>query len=172
MVGAVVLLVISIILCFSLVILVGPPYLPTLKPQVKAALDLLELKPGQTMIELGCGDGVVLIAAAQRGWKAIGIELNPLLVIWCKFRTWRYRNQVTVIWGDYWNLRNWPAAEGIFGFVLPRFMTKLDEYILEWQKQRLLITSKKTPVKLASFAFKIPNKKIAREQAGVFLYKY
>ena len=166
-------IVLAVILCFGLVLVVGPPYLPTLKPQVMAALDLLDLEPGETLIELGCGDGVVLVAAAKRGWKVVGIELNPLLVMVCKLRTWRYRKQVTVRWGNYWNLDLWPPAEGIFGFVLPRLMKKLDERIMMWQVLGDAKAQKhKKHVKLASFAFAIPGKKVVREQAGVFLYQY
>ncbi len=152
-----------VILCFSLVVFVGPPYLPTLTPQVKAALDMLDLKPGQTMLELGCGDGKVLVAAAERGWHVVGIELNPLLVLVCKVRTWRYRKQVKVVMGNYWNTRLWGKADGIFGFVLPKYMTKLDKLIEGWRKG---------PIDLASFAFKIPGKKIDSEADGVFLYRY
>jgi len=155
--------VIAVILCFSLVVLVGPPYLPTLSPQVKTALDMLDLKPGQTMLELGCGDGKVLVAAAQRDWKVTGIELNPLLVMVCKLRTWRYRHLVTVRWGNYWNTQLWGQADGIFGFVLPRYMVKLDKLITTWHTH---------PVRLASFAFTIPNKPVALERNGVFLYRY
>lgn len=159
-----VLAIILVVLCFSFVVLVGPPYVPTLTPQVKAALDLLDLKPGQTMLELGCGDGKMMIAAAQRGWKVTGIELNPILVVVCKLRTWRYRKQVTVKMGNYWNTRLWGQADGIFGFVLPKYMTKLDHLIDQWRGPK--------PTRLASFAFKIPNKKISEERNGVFLYVY
>jgi hypothetical protein len=65
-----------VLVCFGLVLIVGAPYLPTLTPQVEAALDMLDLKPGQTMLELGCGDGKVLIAAAKRGWHCVGYELK------------------------------------------------------------------------------------------------
>jgi SAM-dependent methyltransferase len=157
-------IVLLVIVCFSGVVFIGPPYLPTLSPQVKTALDLLHLKPGQTMLELGCGDGKVLIAAAQRGWKVTGIELNPILVVVCKLRTWRYRRLVTVRWGNYWDIRLWGQADGIFGFVLPKYMSKLDKLIEAWRDGRA--------VSLASFAFKIPDKPIDREQKGVFLYRY
>lgn len=165
---------VAVLLCFGAVLVVGPPYLPTLKPQVAAALDLLDLQPGQTLIELGCGDGVVLVAAAQRGWHVVGIELNPLLVLVCKLRTWRYRKQVRVVWGNYWNLQAWPPAEGIFGFVLPRLMSKLDTSIMEWLQQRQTASQDKKPpaVKLASFAFAIPCKAALKERDGVFLYEY
>jgi SAM-dependent methyltransferase len=154
---------IALVASFSFVIFVGPPYLPTLTPQVTAALDLIDLKPGQTMLELGCGDGKVLIAAAQRGWKVTGIELNPILVVVCKLRTWRYRKLVTVRMGNYWNVGLWGEADGIFGFVLPKYMAKLDNLISTWHKH---------PVRLASFAFSIPGKTISRQHKGVYLYLY
>lgn len=156
--------VMAVIASFSFVVFVGPPYLPTLAPQVKSALDMLKLKPGQTMLELGCGDGKVLVAAAQRGWKVTGIELNPILVLVCKLRTWRYRHLVTVRWGNYWDTKLWGEADAIFGFVLPKYMSKLDKIIESWRSGG--------EVTLASFAFKIPDKAIAQEDRGVFLYEY
>lgn len=158
------LLIVAVMLSFSLVVFVGPPYLPTLTPQVKTALDMLDLKPGQTILELGCGDGKVLVAAARRGCKVTGIELNPILVVVCRLRTWRYRQLVTVRWGNYWNLRLWGDADAVFGFVLPRYMAKLDRMIETWRGGK--------PVRLASFAFRIPGRTINKEQNGVFLYLY
>ena len=151
-----------VVLCFGLVVFVGPPYLPTLSPQVKLALDMLDLKKGETMLELGCGDGKVLVAAAKRGWNVVGYELNPLLVVVCWLRTRRYRKQVRIVWGNFW-LKEWPQADSIFGFVLPKYMRKLDKKVIQWHQK---------PLKLASFAFAIPGKKPTREENSVFLYEY
>lgn len=158
-----------LILCFGLVVLIGPPYLPTLNRQMDAALDMLDLKPGQTMIELGSGDGRVLVAAAKRGWKVTGIELNPILAAVCWLRTIRYRKLVKVRLGNYWDLRLWGEADAIFGFVLPKYMSKLDKLIERWRQPA---GKEPKPVRLASFAFKIPGKPISREDKGVFLYEY
>jgi precorrin-6B methylase 2 len=74
-------LLLIIILAFQFVVLfLGAPYVPTLHKQREIALDLLKLKPGQTLIDLGCGDGAMLIEAAKRGIKVVGYEINPLLV--------------------------------------------------------------------------------------------
>lgn len=151
-----------LILSFSFVLLYGAPYLPTLRPQVKTALDLLDLKPGQTMLELGCGDGKVLIAAAERGIRSIGYELNPILAAWAWLRTRRYRRLVRIVWGNYWT-QPWPPCEGIFAFLLPRFMSKLDKKVVQQTSQ---------PVKLVSFAFQIPGRRASRQVAGVFRYDY
>jgi SAM-dependent methyltransferase len=151
-----------VILCFGLVVLFGPPYLPTLAPQVASALDMIKLQPGQTLLELGCGDGKVLVAAAERGLHVVGYELNPLLALLAWLRTRRYHSQVQVIWGDHWH-KTWPPADGIFTFLLGRQMQRLDDAIENWRDK---------PVKLASFAFEIPDKKPAQQQNGVFLYAY
>lgn len=148
--------------CFFLVVLFGAPYLPTLSHQKETALDMLDLKPGQTLLELGSGDGRVLLAAAKRGINSVGIELNPVLVVFSFFLTLRYRKNVRIIWGNFWRVK-WPAADGIFVFLLDKYMTRLDKKIEMTQKK---------PMKLASFAFKIPDKKITKEKNSIYLYKY
>ncbi len=156
--------VIIVILCFGFVLLFGAPYVPTLSNQAKIAMDLIDLKPGQTLLELGCGDGKILIAAAQRGWNAVGIELNPILVAVCWLRTWRYRKQVRVVWGNLWQSEKWPKTDGIFVFILQKHMSKLDNIITQWPRK---------PVKLVSFAFTVPHKKPLRsDRRGVYLYEY
>ncbi len=147
---------------FGFVVLFGAPYLPTLKKQTETALDLLALRPGQTLLELGCGDGRVLKAAARRGLKSVGYELNPLLVIIARLNTLRYRKQVTIIWGNYWT-QAWPPVDGIFVFLLNKYMLKLDNKITQAYQR---------PVKLVSFAFKIPHKTVAQKKAGLYLYTY
>ena len=101
-----------IALVVALPIFFGPPYVPTLTPNMRGALDLLDLEPGQTMLDLGCGDGKVLLAAAERGWQAVGIEISPVLVMVARLRTWKYRKLVRVLWGNYFQ-RTWPQADGI-----------------------------------------------------------
>jgi hypothetical protein len=157
-----VLVLVVFAILFGCVVFVGPPYLPTMRKQTDAALDLLDLKPGQTMLELGSGDGRVMLAAAKRGWKAVGIELNPLLVLFSVLVTWRYRKQVRVIWGSYWD-KPWPRSDAIFTFMLAKYMGRLDSRIEKWRPG---------PIRLASFAFQIPNRQPLREAAGVYLYEY
>jgi SAM-dependent methyltransferase len=44
---------------------------------VDKMLEMASLKPGETLYDLGCGDGRILIAAAQRyKVKAVGIEIS------------------------------------------------------------------------------------------------
>lgn len=152
----------GLILLFGFVVLFGAPYLPTLSRQQTAAFEMLDLKPGQTLIELGSGDGRVLRGAAQRGLGAIGYELNPVLVIISRLVTWKYRKQVRIVWGDFWR-EDWPAADAIFTFLLDRYMPELDKKITQYKHK---------PVKLLSYAFKVPKKKIVQHRQGLYLYEY
>lgn len=151
-----------VILCFGFVLLFGAPYLPTMSKQIDTAFQLAKLKTGQTIIELGSGDGRVAIAAAKRGANVIAYELNPLLVIFSKLRCFRYRKNIKIIWANFWNV-DLPDADIIFTFLLPKYMTKLDKKLSEYKHK---------PVMFASYAFEIPKKKPFAKKNGVFLYKY
>ncbi|MEI7682994.1 MAG: methyltransferase domain-containing protein [Candidatus Saccharibacteria bacterium] len=156
---------IILVLIFGFVVAFGAPYLPTLKKQTDEALDLLNLKPSQTILELGCGDGRVMKAAAKRGLMVVGYELNPVLALIAWLNTLKYRSQVKVVCGNFWR-QPWPEADGIFVFLLDKYMEKLDQSIV--QKR----AGQKKPIRLVSFTFKIPNRKPDGRHQGLLLYKY
>lgn len=147
-------------LCFGGVLLVGAPYLPALTPQVNTALKLLDLQPGQTLFEIGSGDGKVLLAAAKQGIRVQGIEFNPLLVVVSMWRTRKYRDLVTISWGNVWQ-KELPLTDGIYIFGLDKVVEKLHTKIVQ--------NSTKT-VRVASVGFAIQSAKLEREENGVFLY--
>jgi len=151
-----------LVVAFGLVIFIGAPYMPTLKKSGQQALELLDLKPGQTLIDLGSGDGAMLKLAAEAGLNAVGYELNPFLVLISKVRTLRYGRQVRVHWGNFWQA-DVSKVDGIFVFLHDIYMERLDQKL----KKEL---PKGTP--LASHAFKIPGKKSLKKTGAVYLYKY
>ncbi|MCY4508427.1 MAG: class I SAM-dependent methyltransferase [Acidobacteria bacterium] len=50
------------------------PYGPTPMPAVEGALNGLQIGPGSVLVDIGSGDGRVVVAAAERGARAIGID--------------------------------------------------------------------------------------------------
>jgi SAM-dependent methyltransferase len=151
-----------IVLAYGVVVLFGAPYLPTMSADRKNALDLLDLKKGQLLIDLGSGDGGLLVEAGKRGLRAIGYEINPFLLIVSWARTVRFGRRVKVRWGNFWRA-DISEADGIFVFLLDRFMSKLDRKITKEAKRH---------VKLVSHAFKIPGRRPAAKKGALFLYKY
>jgi cyclopropane fatty-acyl-phospholipid synthase-like methyltransferase len=54
------------------------PYVPTPPEVVEAMLKLAGVKKTDTVIDLGCGDGRIVVAAAQKfGARAMGFDLDP-----------------------------------------------------------------------------------------------
>ena len=57
------------------------PYVPTPQVVVNRMLELAKVKPGETVIDLGSGDGRIMITAAQEyGARGFGVEIDPYLV--------------------------------------------------------------------------------------------
>jgi SAM-dependent methyltransferase len=56
------------------------PYVPTPHDVVASMLDVTNVGPGDYVIDLGSGDGRIVIAAAERGALGHGIDLNPVRV--------------------------------------------------------------------------------------------
>lgn len=78
-------------------LLVSPPKV------VEKILELAELQPGETLYDLGAGDGRIVIRAAREyGVRAIGIESHPDLVEYArgKIRDLRLENFCQVLTGD------------------------------------------------------------------------
>jgi hypothetical protein len=55
-------------------------WVPTPQPLVDKMLDMAKVTPRDYLIDLGSGDGRIVIAAAKRGVRAHGIEYNPDMV--------------------------------------------------------------------------------------------
>ncbi|MBV9158508.1 MAG: class I SAM-dependent methyltransferase [Acidobacteriaceae bacterium] len=71
---------------------------------VDKMLEMASLKPGETLYDLGCGDGRILIAAAQRyRVKAVGIEISNDLARTAaeKVKKAGLENAIKVVHGDF-----------------------------------------------------------------------
>ena len=54
------------------------PFVPTPRPIVRRMLEVAGTRPGERLIDLGAGDGRIVVAAAREfGAKALGVELHP-----------------------------------------------------------------------------------------------
>ena len=55
-------------------------WVPTHESLVEAMLDMAGVTPSDYVMDLGSGDGRIVIAAAKRGARAVGFEYNPDMV--------------------------------------------------------------------------------------------
>jgi cyclopropane fatty-acyl-phospholipid synthase-like methyltransferase len=79
------------------------PYLPSPVSVVDAALDLAKFKPNEVFVDLGCGDGTVLIRAVERfGIFSVGLEIDGKLVkiAQMKAKASGLRNLIEIVHAD------------------------------------------------------------------------
>jgi len=158
-VSVIIVTIVVILLCG--IVLFGAPFLPTKRAQIATALNLLDLRKGQLLYDLGAGDGRVALAAAKKGLRVVGYEMNILLVILARLKTRKYKSLVSIRLQSYWSA-DFRACDGVYTFSSSRYMKRLDKKL----------SGAKKSIKLASFAFEIPNKKCLKHSNGVFLYQY
>jgi len=80
------------------------PYVGSPEHAIDRMLELAALKPGETLYDLGCGDGRILIAAAARyKIKAVGIEISGNLAKTAAERVKKagLQDQVKIIHADF-----------------------------------------------------------------------
>lgn len=53
------------------------PYEPTPPDVVRKMLDLASVGPSDVVYDLGCGDGRIVIEAAKRGARGVGVDIDP-----------------------------------------------------------------------------------------------
>lgn len=111
----------------------GAPWVPTKLRTVRRMLEMAEVRAGETVYDLGSGDGRVLFAAARMfGARAVGIELDPLRVLWTRGVAWLLgiRNRVEVRQGDFFTqeLRD---ADVVVCYLLTSTNRRLADKLLE-----------------------------------------
>lgn len=115
-----------IFISFLLIVFRGAPYVPTHHESVEKIVAFVPQEG--TFVDLGSGDGSVVKAVAASGRKALGLELNPLLV-WIS--RWRLRHypKAHISMRDFW-LQHLPGdASVVFVFLVGPFMGKLESYM-------------------------------------------
>lgn len=109
--------------------------IPTPLDAVGAMLSLLDLKPGEVLVDPGCGDGRLLTEAVKRyGVRAVGIEINPDTVKVARKRvageSEKTRSRVDVIEGDSRKF-SFKDADAIALFLFPELIKELEPKFLE-----------------------------------------
>ena len=79
------------------------PYAVTTEPVVESMLDLAGVRAGDVLYDLGCGDGRIVIAAAGRGARATGIDIDPYTLYFARTNARRagVEARVRFVRGDF-----------------------------------------------------------------------
>lgn len=157
----------SLIFFMFLAIVLGAPFVFSKKEVAQKMIELLDLKKGEIFYDLGSGDGRLLILAAQKGAKAVGIEINPYAVLWSWLRILLagQSHRARVKWGSYWRA-NVGKADKVAVYALPQVMASLGEKLKREVRPGLLVVSN---------SFQIPNFKLLKTDTSgpntIYLYR-
>lgn len=109
----------------------GAPFAPTPKSVIRKALKLANLKPGETLYDLGCGTGKVLIIGEKEfGAKVIGFEISPLLFFISKLNFFLNGTKGKIYFQDFFSA-NLKRANVIFLYLTPKLLLKLEKKLFK-----------------------------------------
>ncbi|MCS7114723.1 MAG: class I SAM-dependent methyltransferase [Nitrososphaerota archaeon] len=107
------------------------PYLQSPLSVVDVALNMVKIKPGEVFSDLGCGDGTVLLRAAEKfNTYCVGFEINPKLAMLAR---WKAKNcglghLVDVVCADIFTL-DLSRLNVIYVYPFPTIIGRLSEKI-------------------------------------------
>ncbi len=160
--------IIFIVIIFSFTIwsdIKGAPFVRSKKDRIETMLKLAQIKPGTRVLELGSGDGTLIIAACQRGAIAEGIEINPFLV-WHSRRKARkagVANRATFLTADIFKISLAEKKPDILLlYLLPSTLKKLREK---------LQTELGPQTHIISNAFRIEGLVPVKQENSVYIYE-
>jgi precorrin-6B methylase 2 len=77
-------------------------FVPTPNEVIDKMLELAKVTPKDVVYDLGCGDGRIVVAAAKRGARAVGIDIDPQRIkeATANVKAEKVANRVRLIEGD------------------------------------------------------------------------
>lgn len=159
-------LILAIVVMFGIVVFRGAPYVPS-KPRdlARAFEELYPLSSEDLLVDIGSGDGMVLRAASRRGARAVGYELNPILVLITKFLSHGDRN-VSVKVADFWRTHLPEDTTIVYTFGDSRDIRKMAA-LVEHESGRL-----GRRLYFMSYGFSVPGLEPVKANATHFLYQF
>lgn len=130
------LLFILILLWILIPALYGLPPVSTKPERIRKALNLANLRPDETLYDLGAGDGrVLLIAARDFGANAVGIEVGPVQCVWIWLRAAAsgFGNQIHVKWENFYKA-DLTEADVVFMYATSTEVRKLASHLEQRMK--------------------------------------
>jgi len=141
----------------------GAPFAPTTTAAVSRMLRLLQVQKGEKAIDLGSGDGRIVIALARAGAIAHGFEINPVLVWYSRLKISRagFKGRAFIHRRSYWkeDFSTYTVAT-VFG--MPYMMKPLQEKFMKELPSGARVVSNR---------FRFPDWHIDASEEKILLYR-
>jgi SAM-dependent methyltransferase len=150
------------------------PFVPTENKVVEKMIEIAELKKGEKIYDLGCGDGRILeVAMSKAPVEAIGIEISYIVISLARLRSWWKGSSIKLIRKNFYN-QDLSDADIVICYLFPGVMKKLQKKfekelkpgarvisysfpMIEWQPSKTLITKEKKPKNFLVYRYDIPD---------------
>jgi SAM-dependent methyltransferase len=136
-----------------------PFWAPSRRGAIDRALTMAGLAPNERFVDLGCGDGRVLAAAARRGARVVGVEFDHDLVVQARMRLARAGLAGEVVHGDIRDVDI--DADVIFTYLTPGTLQELTPRFQALAAGTRLVT----------LDFAVPDLEPERETKTLHLYR-
>lgn len=141
----------------------GWPYAPSTKPLISRMIDLAELKPGCKCLDIGSGDGRIVLSLAQKGFQAEGIEMNPLLAWYSKQKLKRvnFLDKTRIIKANFKKV-DLSSYDAVFVFGSLFIMKDIEEKLQKDLKPGAVVISNGS---------EFPGWKYFKKEGTIYIYK-
>lgn len=157
-------IILTVLLIIGVVYLIqGPPFVMTDNKTAQEMVTLLVKYKAKQVIDIGSGDGKLVIAFAKAGFHAYGIEMNPLLVLRSRrtIKKLHLENKARIIWGNFWKA-DFSAYDILVIYGIKHIMRRLGEK---------LETSTKPETKIITNFFLFPQWKTIEKKNRLLVYR-
>ncbi len=129
---------------------------------IEKMMAFANIKPGEKTADIGSGDGRLVIAMAQRGAKAHGYEINPLLVWLARYNIKKagLQGKAFIHWQNLWRV-DFSEFEVVTVYGISYMMKKLETKL----KKEL-----KPGARAVSKYFTFPTWQPSKKENNIYLY--
>jgi len=123
------------------------PYVPATLKQVQNVMKCLQGRSGR-LVDIGSGDGRIVLEAAKHGFTAVGVEINIWLVLYSKCQAWKRglgKGKATFIRKDMW-MYDLSRFENIVIFGTDQLMPALEKKFSEELRSGSVVVACRFPL--------------------------
>ena len=144
----------------------GAPYVPSHRKDVRRMFDeLAPIAEGDTVLDVGSGDGVVLREVSRRGAHGVGYEIHPLFVLISKLASFGDA-KVHIKWANAWTTPFPKAVTLVYIFSVGRDSARL---VKKMQHEANILGR---PLTLVCYGNALPGQKVVRSFEAYYLYVF
>lgn len=137
----------------------GAPFVPTMRATQERMFGLANIKNGETVYDLGCGDGRLVFAAAKKGARAIGYEFSVPTFVLAKLLSF-FHARSSIRFANMWK-QDYKNADVLFCYLLTDTMQTFKKVV--WPQL-------KPGTRVVSHAFKMKGIEPSKTDHDVVLY--